>query len=429
MTVFRKARGISTYRTDTGVFLVNGRLEPVKLDSKSYYIFELVDGIKNIKNICEIAKKEKIPQEKTINTLQVLWKAGMIFKKGESDEMVFSDTWGVYARDYMKMDVLPRIYVIQKDATFQRITLLPSDKKGDITLFLKKLLKYASRTPLIEFFGADTYLNGPEAIELVKTITDELEYDMPHFFFELSKNIFSKEDIQTLKNLTKARITQGLSSRTLVSHVFGETALQVSRGFTLHCQDNNVSIAVRADNTKELNKLRTVQGIHLFRVTTPGTGTLKTLSNTPYYTLVEQSTLLEQECTTIVQSNRLFFLEDDMYRVQRAMQKSYLPFTDCGAGKRKIAVTADGNVYPCADAARHGLYCMGNLRDDSVRTVLNSDNCQKVRKTIVENFEKCAEKCCLAYFCSGCIMENRCSTKKEMLRFFLQKDEASQIFS
>ena len=423
MTVFRKARSISTYRTDTGVSLVNGRLEPVKLDFKSYYIFELVDGIRNTEKICELAKKEKILQEKTMNTLQVLWKAGMILKKGESDEMIFSDTWGTYVRDYMKMDVLPRIHVIQKDATFQRITFLPSDKKGDITLFLKKLVEYASRTPLIEFFGSDTYLNGLKAVELVKTVTDELEYDMPHFFFEFSKNIFSKEDIQTLKDLTKARVTQGLSSRTLVSHVFGETALHVSRGFTLHCQDNNISLAVRAGDTKELTKLRKLQGINLFLVLTPGTGTLKKLSNTPYYTLVEQSTPVEKdEYNTIVQSNRLFFLEDDMYRVQRAMQKSYLPFTDCGAGKRKIAVTVDGEVYPCADAARNGLYCMGNLTDDSVSTVLNSDNLQKVRETIVENFEKCAEKCCLAYFCSGCIMENRCSTKKEMLHFFLQKD-------
>jgi radical SAM protein with 4Fe4S-binding SPASM domain len=411
--------------TDTGVSLVNGQLEPVNLDSKSYYVFDLVDGIKNTKKICELAKKEEILQEKTINTLQILWKGGMILKKGESDEMIFSNTWGAYVRDYMKMDVLPRIHVIQKDATFQRITILPSDKKGDITLFLKKLLKYASRTPLIEFFGADTYLESSEAVELVKAVIDELEYDMPHFFFEFSKNMFSKEDIQTLKALTKARITQGLSSRTLVSHVFGENALHVSRGFTLHCQDNNISIALRAgDTTKELNKLRTVQGIHLFWVTTPGTGdTLKKLSNTPYYTLVEQSNPIgKNEFDTILQSNRLFFLEDDMYRVQRAMQKSYLPLTDCGAGKRKIAVTVDGNVYPCADAARHGMYCMGNLRDDSVSTVLKSDNLRKVRETIVENFEKCAEKCCLAYFCSGCIMKNRCSTKKEMLDFFLHND-------
>lgn len=411
--------------TDTGVSLVNGQLEPVNLDSKSYYVFDLVDGIKNTKKICELAKKEEILQEKTINTLQILWKGGMILKKGESDEMIFSNTWGAYVRDYMKMDVLPRIHVIQKDATFQRITILPSDKKGDITLFLKKLLKYASRTPLIEFFGADTYLESSEAVELVKAVIDELEYDMPHFFFEFSKNMFSKEDIQTLKALTKARITQGLSSRTLVSHVFGENALHVSRGFTLHCQDNNISIALRAgDTTKELNKLRTVQGIHLFWVTTPGTGdTLKKLSNTPYYTLVEQSNPIgKNEFDTILHSNRLFFLEDDMYRVQRAMQKSYLPLTDCGAGKRKIAVTVDGNVYPCADAARHGMYCMGNLRDDSVSTVLKSDNLRKVRETIVENFEKCAEKCCLAYFCSGCIMKNRCSTKKEMLDFFLRND-------
>ena len=424
MNVLRKARGVSTFRTENGVTLVNGRLEPLKLDFKSYYIYNLVDGIRNTEEICEIAKNKEIQEKMTMDILQMLWKAGMFLKKGESDEMIFSDTWRTHSRDYMKLDVLPRIHVVQEDSTFQQITLLPSEKKGDITSLLKKLLKYASRTPLIEFLGADTYLDSSTAVELVKTVVDELEHDMPYFFFELSKNIFSKKDIQTLKTLTKARITQGLSSRTLVSHVFGENALHVSRGFTLHCQDDNISIALRAgDTTEELDQLRSIQGIHLFLVTGPDTeDTPELRSHAPYYTLVGHSETIRHRFDTILQSSHLFFLEDDMYRVQRAMQKSYLPLTDCGAGKRKIAVTVDGSVYPCADAAKHTQYCIGNLRDDSVSTILKSDNLQKIREAVVENFEKCAKECCLAYFCSGCIMGERCSTKKAMVDFFLQKD-------
>lgn len=162
--------------------------------------------------------------------------------------------------------------------------------------------------------------------------------------------------------------------------------------------------------------------MHLFLICEPGDAYIERLSRGSYYILLKNSEKIKgNEINTVLHSNRMFFLEDDMYRVQKAMERSYLPLTDCGAGKRKIAVTVDGTVYPCADAAAHRMYCLGNMRDQPLDTILKGEHLQNVRGKIRARFEKCAKECCLAYYCSGCLMEKRCGKKKEILSFFLQK--------
>lgn len=110
-----------------------------------------------------------------------------------------------------------------------------------------------------------------------------------------------------------------------------------------------------------------------------------------------------------------------MYRIQRAMHKSYLPLRDCGAGKRKIAVTLDGNVYPCVDAVQN-TFLLGNITKESLGTILNGEKALKIRESIQKTFKTCAKECCLAYFCSGCIIKEKCDKKKEMLSLFLEKN-------
>ncbi len=424
---FRKVKGVSVFTEKGGITVMNGRLDPITLDSEAAHIFNLIDGTKDVGTLCDLAERKGIPGEKTKKTLKMLQKAGII-AKGEGifpeDERIFSDTWGDAQPNYLKMDILPRIHVVQEDSCFQKITFLPSEKREDINFLLKKLLKYASKTPLIEFFGSDTYLDSSHVIELVKIAVGELEHDVPHFFFELGRNIFSKKDLETLKAMTKTQITQGLSSRTLISQIFGEDVLHIGRRFRLHSQDHNISLALRADkqNVEALEFFRQVPGINLFLIAELDEK-IESLSKTPYYILLkplEKITL--DNLDTIFNSFNVFFLEDDLYRIQRAIQKCYLPLTDCGAGKRKIAVTLDGNVYPCADAAQYRMYCLGNLRDESVAEIRTGEKAQKVREKIRKNFKKCAEECCLAYYCSGCIMDRKCSRKKEMLSFFLRRD-------
>jgi MoaA/NifB/PqqE/SkfB family radical SAM enzyme len=111
----------------------------------------------------------------------------------------------------------------------------------------------------------------------------------------------------------------------------------------------------------------------------------------PYICLKNSYNLNLQEIDTVLQSNHIVFWEDDMYRIQRAIQKCYLPLTDCGAGKRKIAITLDGNVYPCADAAYHQMHCLGNIQKEPLDTILKKPRrSEKLSKKILKNVQKSA---------------------------------------
>jgi radical SAM protein with 4Fe4S-binding SPASM domain len=430
MHILRRARGTAVYQTDSGMSVVNGRLEQVSIDSAAASILDLIDGARDSDTIKDLAKKEGILKEKTTEMLRMLLDNGIIVEEGSfwGDERIFLSTWRGDAPDYMKMSALARIHAVQKDSSLQRISVLPpedgSKKELDIVSVLTQLMKHASKTPIIEILRADMYLDSSQILEMVQASVTELEHDMPHFFFELTRNIFSEEDMKTLLTLTRFQNTQCLSSRTLASRIFGEAVLQVGREFRLSSQDNNISIALRIHaTTPEVVEFFRKFPVNVLLVTEIGKNIhSKVVSMLPYSLFLRTSGKWELEAVEeILQSSHIFFWEDDMYRVQRALQKSYLPFTHCGAGTRKIAVTMDGNVYPCADAAEQRKYYLGNLREESIATILEGRRTQNVRENIRETFEKCAEKCPLAYFCSGCIMWKRCNKKREILSLFLQK--------
>ena len=430
MHTVRRARGTAVYQTDSGMSVVNGRLEQVSIDSAAASLLDLIDGVRDSDTIRNLAKKEGIPKEKTTEMLKMFLDNGIIVEEGScwGDERVFLSMWRGDESDYMKMSALARIHVVQEDSSLQRISILPpedeSTKELDIVSVLTELMKYASKNPIIEILRADMYLESSQILEMVRASVNELEHDMPHFLFELTRNIFSEDDMNTLLTLTRYQHTQCLSSRTLASRIFGEAVLQVGKEFRLNSQDNNITIALRIDD-------KPPEGVEFFRkfpvnvllVAEMGRNVLnRILSISPYSLFLRTSGKWELEAVEeILQSSHIFFWEDDMYRVQRALQKGYLPFTHCGAGTRKIAVTMDGQVYPCADAAEQREHSLGNLREESVATLLEGRRTQNVRENIEKTFKNCAEKCPLAYFCSGCIIEERCDKKKEILSLFLQK--------
>ncbi|MBU7027326.1 MAG: SPASM domain-containing protein [Theionarchaea archaeon] len=424
----RKARGIMRMNTR----IVNGLLEQVELSPAAFSIFDVVDGVRNVETICDLAENAGIPRVETKKILEMLHSKGILVEKEgvyPEDEQIFSLYRRGGSRDFLRMDISPRIHLVQEDLCVQRITFLPSDKKGDIgdigeiTHLLQKILEHASKTPVIEFVEADTYLDSSQMVELVKTAVKELEHDMPYFIFELTQPTFNAEEMNQLTEL-RAPHTQCLTSMTVIGRVFGESALTVKGGYKLASEDEYISVALRADKAtlEDVNFFRKFPQITLFFVADIDDITTETLPRFVYPILLKNARALNREgLRTVLQSNYLFFWEDDMYRVQRAMQKSYLPLTDCGAGKRKIAVTLDGNVYPCADAARKGVL-LGNLTREPLDAILNGEKALTLRENIKNTFEKCGKECCLAYFCSGCIIEEKCNKKKEMLSLFLEKN-------
>jgi radical SAM protein with 4Fe4S-binding SPASM domain len=419
----RKARGISVIPRESGIMVVNGRLEPVVITPAELEIFNLLDGKKDIKTICDTAQKKGITQEKTRHILELFCEKGIAVPKKDEfypeDEQLFTQTWKGINMDYMSVDILPRIHVIQEDPYLGRITFVPSKKKGDIIPVLKEVLKRASRTPIIEFMEADTYLDGDNLLELVRTTVDELEHDMPYFFFEFKKNILSENDIENLLDMVKAPQTQILGPWTRIARVFGEEALYLTENAKIDSYDDNICIALDVEGiTEDVEMFRKFPGIYLGFVA--DSTDITRLSEGPFPLFLKHSKGDKKFLDTVLKSEAIFFMEDDVYRVQRAIQKYYLLFTDCGAGKRKVAVTLDGDVYPCADAAYKDMFRLGNVKEESINNILGGEAAQKVREKIKKNFEHCAETCCLAFFCGGCLISERCSIKKEMVSSYLE---------
>jgi radical SAM protein with 4Fe4S-binding SPASM domain len=283
-------------------------------------------------------------------------------------------------------------------------------------------LEYTSKTVVIEFLEADTYLDSSQIVELVKTVAKEVEHDMPYFVFEITHNIFNDTEMKTLAEL-RAPDTQCVTSMTVIGRVFGESALFIKGGYKLASEDECISIALKADKAtlEDVNFFKKFPQVALF-FTVDDDSTLETLPRFVYpIFLKDAASISSKGLCTILQSNYLLFWEDDMYRIQRAMQKSYLPLRDCGAGKRKIAVTLDGNVYPCVDAVQD-TFLLGNITKESLDTILKGEKALKLRENIQKTFKTCAKECCLAYFCSGCIIREKCNKKKEILSLFLEKN-------
>jgi radical SAM protein with 4Fe4S-binding SPASM domain len=422
--VLRKVRGISVIPRESGAVVVTGRLEPVLVTPAELTVFSLLDGKRDSKTICDRAQEKGITQEETRHMLKLFREKGIAVAEKDGfypeDEQLFTQSWKGINMDYMSVDILPRIHVIQEDPYLGRITIVPSIKSGDIKSILKEVLNYASRTPIIEFMEADIYLDSSTLLELVKTTVDELEHDMPYFFFEFKKNILTEKDIENLLDVVKAPQTQILGPWTRIARVFGEDALYLSENAKIDSYDDNICIALNVEEiTEDVEIFSTFPGVYLGFVADGADVTR--LSTGPFPLFLKHSRGHRDFLDTVLKSEAIFFMEDDVYRVQRAIQKYYLLFTDCGAGKRKIAVTLDGDVYPCTDAAYKKIYRLGNVEEESVDDIIRGEAAQRVREKIKKTFEDCAEKCCLAFFCGGCLISERCNMKKEMVSLYLER--------
>ncbi len=70
--------------------------------------------------------------------------------------------------------------------------------------------------------------------------------------------------------------------------------------------------------------------------------------------------------------------------------------TGCGAGNEYVAVTPDGDIYPCHQFVGRDGYRMGSVLDGT----FNRDIQQRFQQNTVLTKEKCRE-CWARFFCSG----------------------------
>ena len=70
----------------------------------------------------------------------------------------------------------------------------------------------------------------------------------------------------------------------------------------------------------------------------------------------------------------------------------------CGSGSEYLAVTPDGNIYPCHQFAGNEKYMLGNVNTDDVK--LNKDLMKNFHGNNIITNEHC-KKCWAKYFCGG----------------------------
>ncbi len=72
----------------------------------------------------------------------------------------------------------------------------------------------------------------------------------------------------------------------------------------------------------------------------------------------------------------------------------------CGAGRCFFAVAANGDVFPCSEFVGLSAFRAGNIFEDDLAAVLDSEACKSVTNRRVENIEPC-KGCPIRHFCGA----------------------------
>ncbi len=72
----------------------------------------------------------------------------------------------------------------------------------------------------------------------------------------------------------------------------------------------------------------------------------------------------------------------------------------CGAGRCFFAVAANGDVFPCSEFVGLPVFRAGNIFEDDLAVILESEACKSVTSRRVEDIEACKE-CAIRHFCGA----------------------------
>ena len=72
----------------------------------------------------------------------------------------------------------------------------------------------------------------------------------------------------------------------------------------------------------------------------------------------------------------------------------------CGAGRCFFALTANGDVFPCSEFIGLSAFRSGNIFDEDLAVILESEACRKVTGRRVEDIEPC-RRCAIRHFCGA----------------------------
>ncbi len=72
----------------------------------------------------------------------------------------------------------------------------------------------------------------------------------------------------------------------------------------------------------------------------------------------------------------------------------------CGGGRCFLAISADGNTFPCSEFIGLDEFCGGNIFKDNIKDIINTSPFMTVKQRKVENINPCF-RCAIKHFCGA----------------------------
>ncbi len=137
--------------------------------------------------------------------------------------------------------------------------------------------------------------------------------------------------------------------------------------------------------------------------------------------------------------------------LEKILTKSNSTFLDlmspCGAAIGQLAYAQDGKIYTCDEARMYDLFCLGDVKENSMKEVLTSEQtCSIIASSTNDNL--ICDACVWKPYCGVCpvcnyseqgnlipklALSNRCKIYKEIFEYIFQKlifdEESSNIFN
>jgi len=111
------------------------------------------------------------------------------------------------------------------------------------------------------------------------------------------------------------------------------------------------------------------------------------------YKKEEGNRIIEEVKRSMELSNKTFEVSCDLSRCASTIEKKARVFDKCYLPNFVVSITADLNVYPCCVYKNNKEYCMGDLKQNSLKEVILSERAKNISEAI--NISDCPNPCML----------------------------------
>jgi len=283
---------------------------------------------------------------------------------------------------------------------------------------MKKLKKYFSkslpdsRKPDLIFHGSEPLVNKINVFKIIEKYKNDF-----NFGIQTNGTLLDDDDIEFIKyhnvvigislDAHKKEIAD-LSRYNWDGETIFDKVIKVLEAFKGY-NKFSVITTVTNHNVSELSSIIDFLHAHhvencllnQVRCTLPGAGKIKP----------DDSVMAEQFIKAIDRSHELFietgrkivivnFANIVLSIIAPSARKLMCDISPCGGGRSFFAVSAEGGMFPCSEFIGLPKFNGGNLFEDEIESVLNSDSFKLVTERKVEDIDPC-NKCAIRHFCGS----------------------------